>query len=83
VNTHTLGTWWLWAGQDGSFEVWSLAPEFADRFVVCSRNPIEHRAEESRANARLITAAPELLTGFESQTCLSGCHTQTLRATRC
>jgi hypothetical protein len=66
VSAHSPGTWWVWAGQDGSFEVWSLAPEFADRFIICSRNPIEHRAQESRANAALIGAASVLLAAAEA-----------------
>ena len=68
MTAYTTGAWWVWMGQDGSFEIWSLAPEFVDRFIICSRNPIEHRAEESRANARLLATAPELLIELEKVT---------------
>ena len=30
-------------------------------YIICARNPIQHRAEQSEANARLIAAAPDLL----------------------
>lgn len=53
---HTPGTWDASAYEDGGFVI--LTPE-GD--VIASRNSWSHRAAESKANARLISAAPDLL----------------------
>jgi hypothetical protein len=62
-NKHTPGPWQLDAlDSDGAFEIWSTplgSHEMETGFVICSRLPIGHRAEASRANARLIAAAPD------------------------
>jgi len=65
MTEHTPGPWSAeYVGADGSFEIWNVAKgdrAHKDSFAICSRNPIEHRAEVSRANARLIAVAPDLL----------------------
>lgn len=60
--THTPAPWSVDAlGSDGSFEIWYDGVDGCGTRIICSRNPIEHRADESRANARLIAKAPNLL----------------------
>lgn len=55
-SKHTPAPWKAdYIGSDGAFTI------ATDHFVICSRNPLEHRAEQSRANALVITAAPDLL----------------------
>lgn len=53
---HSPGPWQAeYIGVNGSFTIASKDGEF----VICSRNPFEHRAAESRANAVLIATAPD------------------------
>ena len=67
MSEHTPGPWEAdGVGSDGSFEIWSgVISGKEGAFIICSRNPIEHRAAASRANARLIAAAPDLLEALQ------------------
>ena len=58
---HTLGPWVLAGVSEGGFDIWSAAPDADGSYIICARNPIPHRADQSEANARLIAAAPDLL----------------------
>lgn len=54
---HTPGPWRLSHNESGAFAI-----EDDNRIaILCSRAPWDHRAAESIANGRLMTAAPELL----------------------
>src|SRR5678809_1116614 len=62
MTAHTPGPWEMdCVRSDGSFEIWSRRMEPRNSWCLCARSPIEHRAAESIANARLIAAAPRLL----------------------
>ena len=53
----TPGVWTVIEGINGG---WSIMAHLDDDVAgVCDRAPWPHRADESRANARLIAAAPE------------------------
>jgi hypothetical protein len=52
---YTAGEWSGVVRRDGG---WTL--EGPNGFVICQRAAVDHRAAESRANARLIAHAPEL-----------------------
>ena len=66
MSEHTPGPWQADAiGSDGSFEIWSTRDMPHNEWIICSRNGIEHRAPESRANAKLIAAAPDLLAALK------------------
>lgn len=55
---HTPGPWLVDFYTDtGAFDVYVGNP----LVTICRRGPWDHRKEVSEANARLITAAPELL----------------------
>ncbi len=73
---HTPGPWHLeGCRQDGSFEIWNkplLKGDIpSDGFVICGRSAIEHRAAISRANARLIVAAPDMLAALQQAVALA------------
>jgi hypothetical protein len=55
MSEHTPGPWELWRDGSGAMQI------SVGDFVICNRNPVEHRARESDANARLIAAAPDML----------------------
>ncbi len=58
MSEHTPGPWSAnGLKNDGGFEISSEGRPF----VICTRNPVNHRAGESNANAVLIAAAPDLL----------------------
>jgi len=61
MSKHTPGPWS--ARSEDSEGGYSIEPrdEPNSRVVICARPPWSGRADESRANARLIAAAPELL----------------------
>lgn len=59
--THTPGSWKCWAGETGEFNI-----TVDDGVTICSRSAWGHRANESRANAHLIAAAPELLAALRA-----------------
>lgn len=66
---HTPGPWLANTGSDGWFEIWSDPVDdkaAKDAFVICARSPIEHRAEASLANGRLIVAAPDMLAALRN-----------------
>lgn len=61
MATHTKWPWVLdGIGSDGSWEVWTNHDD-THGSVICGRSAWGHRAAESRANGRLIAAAPNLL----------------------
>jgi hypothetical protein len=53
--SHTPGPWTALIDPDGRFEI------ECDTHIIAGRGPLTHAAEESKANARLIAAAPEML----------------------
>lgn len=53
---HTPGPWKLWQNDVGAFVI-----SQGDAAILCQRNDWDHRAAESSANARLISAAPDML----------------------
>lgn len=57
----TQGPWEFEAGDAGSFEIFIDPNDIGCYMVIAARGPHEKRAEEMRANARLIAAAPDLL----------------------
>jgi hypothetical protein len=57
MSAHTPGPWKVTEEYEGSF---FIEPEGEPNTVVCSRSEWNHRAAESRANARLIAASPDL-----------------------
>ena len=60
----TPGNWaQVWRGKDGSFTV-AIEGGPNDGMVIASRNILEHRANESLANAHLIAHAPEWLSAL-------------------
>jgi len=58
---HTPGPWHADISENGSFTI--TTPEGS---VISSRNSWGHRAAESNANARLISAAPDLLESLKN-----------------
>ena len=76
MSPHTPGPWRLWlAGDDpGAFELHGDSPEpHCDNMVIAQRNIGTPNGDEGVANARLMAAAPDLLSalkavmhGFES-----------------
>lgn len=64
MATHTPGPWNLWTGQTGAFEVYVGEPLRGD--VIVQRHDWNHKAEESKANAHLIAAAPDLLAALKA-----------------
>ena len=62
---HTPGNWLALPNADGSFTVGAINPD-GGWTVICLRNQFESRAEEFKANARLISAAPELLEALQT-----------------
>ena len=58
TSEHTKGPWPLWHSDKGAFQI------EVGGFIVCSRNDVSHRAEESIANAHLIAAAPDMLSAL-------------------
>lgn len=60
---HTPGKWKVVYATKGAFQV-----EDEDGAVLCARNYWDNRAAESEANARLISAAPELLESLKKVT---------------
>lgn len=58
---HTPGPWHLWVNEKGAFQI-TIG---IDEAVICTRNDWDHMAEQSRANASLIAAAPELLAALK------------------
>lgn len=64
---HTPGPWSLDLCDEGGFAV-CIEPriDMGWHAVITSRGPWGHRAEESHANARLIAAAPDLLTALSA-----------------
>jgi hypothetical protein len=56
MNAHTPGPWDLYYTERGGFQI----TVDNQRMMICSRNDIDHKADESIANARLIAAAPKL-----------------------
>jgi len=63
MANHTKATWDADASDNGSFTITT-----PDGEVIASRNAWEHRSIESKANARLISAAPELLEALKDLT---------------
>src|SRR6188474_2432924 len=61
MTKHTPGPWTLEIDPDGGFIVTTGPADTAGTWVIVSRNPIQHRADESHANGRLIATAPDLL----------------------
>lgn len=61
---HTPGPWNLEAHKDGAFTV-SVMLTPISQMVICARNQLGGRADESVANAKLIAAAPDLLAALE------------------
>lgn len=60
-ETHTAGPWYADEGTDGAFDI-CVDNNARGRFmVICSRGPHSNFPEETRANGRLIAAAPDLL----------------------
>ena len=55
---HTPGPWNAFVGEDGGFVI---SPDDNLHICLCSRSPWPQRGKESGANARLISAAPDLL----------------------
>ncbi len=63
MSEHTPGPWSAnGLKNDGGFEISSEGRPF----VICARNPVDHRAGESNANAVLIAAAPDLLAAAQA-----------------
>ena len=60
LSKHLPGPWKAITYPNGSFDV------TRNNLIICSRNPWDHRARESCANARLIAAAPDLLTVLQN-----------------
>lgn len=58
---HTPGPWTAVTYDNGSFDIEAEVSKHW-RFVICARNSAGDRSEESKANAQLIVAAPEMLT---------------------
>lgn len=57
MSAHTKGPWRLFVGEQGAFVI----EDENNIAVLCQRADWPHRAEESKANGRLIAAAPDLL----------------------
>lgn len=57
---YTPGPWQLWLHPRGAFSVKSRG-DYDESFMIASRNAFAEMAEEMHANARLISAAPDLL----------------------
>lgn len=70
MSAHTPGPWRFEKSHDG--EEWGrgawdlVAGEGRSRCVLASRAPWTSRAEESDANARLVSAAPDLLAALKA-----------------
>lgn len=62
---HTPGPWGLELAPSGAFDITKDPNEIGRYMVIASRGQHEFRAEEMRANARLIAAAPELYDAVE------------------
>jgi hypothetical protein len=62
---YALGPWEAVINSDGSFEIWADIGK-TNPWVICSRNPVDHRAKQSRSNGFLIGAAPDLLKALEA-----------------
>lgn len=60
MTKHTLGPWKAECYLDGSFDI------YADKMIISGRNPFETKADEMKANAALISAAPELLDALKA-----------------
>jgi hypothetical protein len=62
MSEHTPGPWLPFISETGGFAI-----EDSNRSrILCQRADWPHRAQESRANARLIAAAPELLAALKA-----------------
>ncbi len=62
---HTPGPWEADVALDGAFSIYAKGPQFGGgQAILCSRAPWKHLAEESEANARLIAAAPDLVSAL-------------------
>lgn len=65
----TKGPWQVQYANDGGFEITDSVPKpYGDdnyTLVIASRGNCEHRAEELRADAYLIAAAPEMFDVIE------------------
>lgn len=57
---HTPGPWRIDSGHEGGWMI------IGCDLVLCQRSPWAIRQEESKANARLIAAAPDLLEAAEN-----------------
>jgi hypothetical protein len=57
---HTPGPWVAELDPEGGFIITNGPAQRDGTWVLASRGPIAHRAEESAANARLIVSAPYL-----------------------
>ena len=62
MSEHTPGPWNLWVGPKGAFQI----TKGDDGAVLASRTDWDHRSLESIANARLISAAPDLLAALRA-----------------
>jgi hypothetical protein len=61
---HTPGPWYADEGTDGAFDI-CVDKNARGRFmVICSGSGHSHFPEETRANGRLIAAAPDMLQGL-------------------
>lgn len=64
--THTPGPWRLLVGDEGDFILHGDSPEpHGQNMVICSRNIGTPNSAEGIANARLISAAPDLLAALK------------------
>lgn len=71
--THTPGPWELWTNDKGAF----MISVDNGTMIICQRNDIEHRAEQSKANGHLLAAALDMLALLKDTGCPAGGWTGT------
>jgi hypothetical protein len=54
-----------WHVEDGGFGAYVISDD-ANGFAICQRSPWENWSQQSRANAKLIAAAPDLLAALKA-----------------
>jgi hypothetical protein len=78
MSEHIPGPWELFASQNGAFDITALN----GAVVICHREDWTHRANESRANARLIAAAPDMLAALKRVLAVADRKTEEFDAAR-